>query len=642
MNTFVDNLIVNWAWRVNDGMPDPKNRDHIELLEATLRDLKYSEDFISEYISQLREVDDAKVISYKEDGETKKMPAKSAKTMPDEHPAKQAWDKLQGSDDSKEEKPEEDPQKLSAKDGDFERTAEKDREKESEKSKEKPKKDSKYTPEQVEKEKQRNSRISEGIDLLVPAKDAKRGAGTYNMSKEDQGMYKEYLTKSPEDVSKEQERLIKEREDQYGGPVEDKDVDDLIEKVKQDFKNGNIPPPDTWAKFRDRVSGKGAPPEEYISGKYPDVYPEGHPKQGQPHPYAGQGKREVRFREIIRHYLATGGVSPITGQVVPLHEAQLDHIQSLDNGGVDEPDNWMWMEDRFNQFKGSRTDDEIRAALKRKGFQTENEELLKLSQTELVNFNKEAEIEFWKKQFKDNGKNTGLSEKHLKSKSTDELNNLAKGWNEHLGDKKHPDYIIRRDQLDVTFTNADGEEETLTRNRNNSVKPIKGRPETYGLVRDPSTNRTYKNTEYEGLNDEEAYEKSMKDYKSARAGTKKISREKYIERLKKVGAVIDTESTDNTFEEGLNAIKAKGSDIQKEIDQRKSIQMANVNSGFKKAKIVDKAMKEWSKLPETIELKKLHDKDKKARKKDSENVMNYRNAKANYELEQWEQFGEDK
>ena len=134
----------------------------------------------------------------------------------------------------------------------------------------------------------------------------------------------------------------------------------------------------------------------------------------------------------------------------------------------------------------------------------------------------------------------------------------------------------------------------------------------------------------------------MKDYKSARAGTKKISREKYIERLKKVGAVIDTESTDNTFEEGLNEIKEKGSSIRKKIDQTKEIVMADVNSGFKKAKIVDKAMKEWAKLPETIELKKLHDKDKKARKKDSENVMNYRNAKAKYELEQWEQFGEDK
>jgi very-short-patch-repair endonuclease len=66
MNTFIDNLIRDWAWRVNDGMPDPKNRDHIGLLEDTLRDLKYSDDFISEYITQLRENQEEKPLDDKE------------------------------------------------------------------------------------------------------------------------------------------------------------------------------------------------------------------------------------------------------------------------------------------------------------------------------------------------------------------------------------------------------------------------------------------------------------------------------------------------------------------------------------------------------------------------------------------------
>ena len=46
----INALVKDWAWRVNDGMPDPKNRNHIGLLEDTLRAYKYSEDFISEYI----------------------------------------------------------------------------------------------------------------------------------------------------------------------------------------------------------------------------------------------------------------------------------------------------------------------------------------------------------------------------------------------------------------------------------------------------------------------------------------------------------------------------------------------------------------------------------------------------------------
>tara|TARA_R110001599_G_scaffold1706_5_gene8490 strand:- start:40892 stop:43048 length:2157 start_codon:yes stop_codon:yes gene_type:complete len=51
----INALIRDWAWRVNNGMPDPKNRNHIELLEAVLRDHKYSEDFIREYIQNLNE-----------------------------------------------------------------------------------------------------------------------------------------------------------------------------------------------------------------------------------------------------------------------------------------------------------------------------------------------------------------------------------------------------------------------------------------------------------------------------------------------------------------------------------------------------------------------------------------------------------
>ena len=42
----VNYLVKDWAWRVNDGMPDPKNRNHLELLEATLRAHKYSDEFI--------------------------------------------------------------------------------------------------------------------------------------------------------------------------------------------------------------------------------------------------------------------------------------------------------------------------------------------------------------------------------------------------------------------------------------------------------------------------------------------------------------------------------------------------------------------------------------------------------------------
>lgn len=50
----INHLITDWAYRVNNGMPDPKNRNHLELLEAVLRDYKYSDDFISAYIDSIK------------------------------------------------------------------------------------------------------------------------------------------------------------------------------------------------------------------------------------------------------------------------------------------------------------------------------------------------------------------------------------------------------------------------------------------------------------------------------------------------------------------------------------------------------------------------------------------------------------
>ena len=52
----INTMVGEWAYRVNNGMPDPKNRNHLEILEATLRDYKYSEKFISAYIKSITEV----------------------------------------------------------------------------------------------------------------------------------------------------------------------------------------------------------------------------------------------------------------------------------------------------------------------------------------------------------------------------------------------------------------------------------------------------------------------------------------------------------------------------------------------------------------------------------------------------------
>jgi len=62
--------------------------------------MKILEDYKKIAHELLFEVDDEKVIKYKDkDGESKEMKAGSAKTMPMDHPAKQAWDKMQDAGD---------------------------------------------------------------------------------------------------------------------------------------------------------------------------------------------------------------------------------------------------------------------------------------------------------------------------------------------------------------------------------------------------------------------------------------------------------------------------------------------------------------------------------------------------------------
>jgi len=120
-------LVNEWAWRVNDGMPDPLNRTHVEFLRDVLRESGYGEDFIMSYTQNLTEAgEDDKIVKYKDkDGNAAEMKASAAKKQSEDHPAKIAWQKTQDDDTGNStEKP--DPQKLSG--TDFDRSVGKEKE----------------------------------------------------------------------------------------------------------------------------------------------------------------------------------------------------------------------------------------------------------------------------------------------------------------------------------------------------------------------------------------------------------------------------------------------------------------------------------------------------------------------------------
>lgn len=97
----VNALIRDWAWRVNDGMPDPKNRNHIQVLEAVLKAHKYPQEFIDGYLKNLTEaeVDSETPVKYKdENGERKEMAFATALRQSDGHPARIEAEKMKDED----------------------------------------------------------------------------------------------------------------------------------------------------------------------------------------------------------------------------------------------------------------------------------------------------------------------------------------------------------------------------------------------------------------------------------------------------------------------------------------------------------------------------------------------------------------
>ena len=65
MNFMINQLVKDWAWQVNDGMPDPKDRTHLEVLEQVLKDHKYSEEFVHQYISEIEFQNKDSFLKYK-------------------------------------------------------------------------------------------------------------------------------------------------------------------------------------------------------------------------------------------------------------------------------------------------------------------------------------------------------------------------------------------------------------------------------------------------------------------------------------------------------------------------------------------------------------------------------------------------
>ena len=64
ISEIIENILIEWAYRVHDGMPNPKNANHIQQLRESMEDLNLPNKVIYEVINNLinEQKDELKVV----------------------------------------------------------------------------------------------------------------------------------------------------------------------------------------------------------------------------------------------------------------------------------------------------------------------------------------------------------------------------------------------------------------------------------------------------------------------------------------------------------------------------------------------------------------------------------------------------
>ena len=409
----------------------------------------------------------------------------------------------------------------------------------------------------------RNKKLSEVADLFIGSDDAKgSGAGRFSMSQKDVKDYKDYLKATPEER---QEKLDKIKSDQKAivGDITPQDISNTKEDLKNKLGTKK------FNALKAAIKKKGDPPGEYSKGE--------------------AGKE--RLDAVITHYLETGGVSPITGEVVPFYDSQLDHITSLDNGGKDGPENWMWMESRMNQFKGRLTDPEVEKKLIERGLMTANELDKETKEQELNNWKDASVIAYWETKF-ESADPAGISQEKLDNMSGPQLNNFVKAWNNHVGEGD-PRFVPRYGSRKVKVSGSD---KPLEVSRGGDVKPDKNNPESWGVKRD----KDGKLTKPEFKDNEDGYKKALARFDKSRAsGGKKITKDEILENIKHhlssdntpFGHAIPDANDEKEVDEAFEAIQKEKKAREAEISRLDDIIKKNPKASSNIKKQVDKILK---------------------------------------------------
>ena len=597
-----DKILDDFARKCKGGAPDMTNSRHLALLRESLLKFGWKENATNEFIGNLR--DGKEIVT--EDWWSEKTSEQQAAYMKDHPGSKKAKDA------KKKEKKEKD-KGGSGKD-----------KKAEEETITQSKKQNKEVLDKISKEKDPKKKealkaeyIANQLDNMLKVSSIEKGAGRYNMSREDVEAYRTYLEKimaDPKNEPKKSIDKIKEERKRKYGEISDDDIDNFIEDLETGSKAGSEKSdkydPEVVAGIKAKVRGKGGPGSSYTTGD------------------AGA----ERYRNVIRAYLETGGISPITGEVVPFSECQLDHIVSLGNEGEDEPDNWMFMEERFNQYKGKKTDEDIRADLEEDHHLTDAEIAAGEESTKVNKALKAEDRAFWKNKFQkskgsDNPREVGVSIGQIEKMTKPQLDSFIYGWN-----LAHPDNELSRYETQKVVHNGKPLEYARGEGKSNPVKPVEGDPSTYGL----SVGDKKKVTQDTSMD----YEASLKAFKDNRAsGGRSKSKEQFIEMIKDEGLATDTTATDEAFANKI--LEHRTGQLKRDKAIKAKVKAAKDAPGSmeNKKKIVKKSLSEWDKNntePGGKNDKKFI-KDAKKRKKSLE-WQEWKKKRDTHEYQQWTQF----
>lgn len=238
--------------------------------------------------------------------------------------------------------------------------------------------------------------ISKTLDALLEQIGQERGAGAYGVEKEDLESLKSFAEGKGPEVP------------QY--EVSDEDLEyaySEIEKKTKDMSEASL------GKIRSMLQNKGAADPDSVRVGTPD------------NPGPGFGRRD----KVLKSFLACGGISAVTGRPVSIGSSNVDHRVSLENGGKDEPDNWIWMETNLNMMKSSLSDNELIERVEKELAKSPEQVKEKKRKQMVTKLTKAA----YKKHFSEvfsKGGNGGITEKDLDDMTVSQMKNIVRGWND--------------------------------------------------------------------------------------------------------------------------------------------------------------------------------------------------------------------